>query len=29
MFIGGFNYLVLPVVEFLLIWFQYALVLLG
>jgi len=29
MFIGGFNYLVLPVVEVLLTWFQYALVLLG
>ena len=29
MFIGGFNYLVRPWVEFILGWFQYALVLLG
>ncbi|MDB4026920.1 site-2 protease family protein [Candidatus Thioglobus sp.] len=29
MFIGGFNYLVLPVVGILLSWFQFALVLLG
>ena len=28
MFLGGFNYLVRPVVEFLLSWFQYALVIL-
>jgi Zn-dependent protease len=29
MFLGGFNYLVRPWVEFILGWFQYALVLLG
>ncbi|MBT7390410.1 MAG: site-2 protease family protein, partial [Gammaproteobacteria bacterium] len=29
MFIGGFNYLVLPVVGLLLSWFQFALLLLG
>jgi hypothetical protein len=29
MFIGGFNYLVLPVVRLLLSWFQFALLLLG
>jgi Zn-dependent protease len=28
MFLGGFNYLVRPMVEFLLSWFQYALVIL-
>ena len=28
-FLGGFNYLVRPLVELLLSWFQYALVILG